>query len=163
MKGEPQWEVEVSVRAPLGVAWNVIEDISLIPAYDPDVRHVAFLSGQARRTKGVRYKCEVPGGRRGWWVEEVVEHHPFERITLAFPEESGSGGSRAADFLTEISVCPGSSGETLLRLRAWYRPRGWLTRLANPLVFRRLLRNRARKSLEGLKRLVEQRAKAGSG
>lgn len=159
MRDEPQWEVEVRARAPLAAAWNVIEDISLIPEYDPDVRHVAFLSGQARRAKGVRYKCEVPDGRRGWWVEEVVEHHPFDRITVAYPEESRDGGGRTADFLTEISVAPAADGETVLRLRAWYRPRGWFTRLANPLVLRRLMRNRAIRNLEGLKRLVERRGR----
>lgn len=161
MKGKPQWQAEVVVRAALAEVWNAVDDISLIPEYHPQVRHVEFLSGQARRAKGVRYKCVVTEGRKGWCVEEVVAHQPFERTTVAFPEDSWGISRRVEDFLTEISVAPGESGETLLRLRAWYRPRGWFMRLANPLM-RRMMRSRAMETLVGLKRLVERRRKLGA-
>lgn len=161
VRGEPQWQAEVRVQAPLPAVWEAVDDLSLIPEYHPEVRHVEFLSGQARRAKGVRYKCVVTEGRKGWCVEEVMAHHPYERTTVAFPEDSWGISRRVADFLTEISVVPGVSGETLLRLRAWYRPRGWLMRLANPLLMRRMMRNRAMKTLEGLKRLVERRRNTG--
>lgn len=161
MRGVPQWQAEVVVRAALADVWNAVDDISLIPEYHPEVRHVEFLSGQARRAKGVRYKCVVTEGRKGWCVEEVVAHQPFERTTVAFPEDSWGISRRLADFLTEISVAPTHNGETLLRLRAWYRPRGWLMRLANPLLMRRMMRKRAVRTLEGLKRLVERRGQPG--
>lgn len=157
MRGKPQWQAEVMVRAALADVWNAVDDISLIPEYHPEVRHVEFLSGQARRAKGIRYKCVVTEGRKGWCVEEVRAHQPYERTTVAFSDDSWGISRRLADFLTEISVEPGEGGETLLRLRAWYRPRNWRTRLANALVMRRMMRKRAMKVLEGVKRLVERR------
>lgn len=159
---EPQWQAEVRIAAPLAAVWEAVDDISLIPEYHPDVRHVEFLSGQARRARGVRYKCVVPEGRKGWCVEEVVAHRPYERTTVAFAEDSWGIGRMVENFLTEISVEPVASGETVLRLRAWYRPKGWFTRLTNPLVLRRMMRSRAFATLDGLKRLVERRQRRSS-
>lgn len=163
MKDTPQWRTEVVVAAPLSAVWDAVDDLSLIPEYHPEVRQVEFLTGHARRGPGVRYKCVVPEGRKGWCVEEVVEHEPYARTTIAFPEDSWGIARKVEGFLTEISVEPRGSGETLLRLTAWYRPRGWLMRAANPVVLRRMMRSRARKTLDGLKRLVERRQRARSG
>lgn len=162
-RGKPQWEVEMLVSAPLASVWNAVDDLSLIPDYHPEVRHVEFLSGQARRAPGVRYKCVVPEGRRGWCIEKVVEHEPFERTTMVVPEDSWGMGRLLEGFLTEISVEPRGSGETLLRLKAWYRPRGWVMRAVNPLAMRRMMKNRAIRTLDGLRELVERRQRAGAG
>lgn len=161
VKNAPQWQVEVEVAAPLAAVWDAVDDLSLIPEYHPEVRHVEFLSGQARRARGVRYKCVVPGDREGSCVEEVVEHEPFQHTTAAIQQESRGTAGRVTDFLTEISVEPRGAGETLLRLRAWYRPRGWFARALNPFLSRRAMRSRAGRTLAGLKRLVERRARAG--
>ena len=159
LKQPPQWQSEVVVAAPLSAVWNVVEDLSLIPDYHPAVRQVQFLTGQARRTAQVRYKCFLPGGKGDWFVEEVVEHEPYEHTVLALVSDARGGAKRIAHFLTQISVEPRGSGETLLRLRAWYRPRNWIGRVLSG----RKLRARDADTVEGLKRLAERRARSGRG
>lgn len=154
----PQWETRVRVEAPLVQVWDAVEDLSLIPEYHPEVRNVQFLSGDVRRRQGVRYKCVIPRGRKGWCVEEVVAHEPLARTTVAFTEDSWGMARRLRDFVTEISVEPEGSAATQLRLRAWYRPSGLGARLANPVFLRRAMRRRADATLRGLKALVERRA-----
>jgi len=160
LKQPPRWQREVIVTAPLSAVWNVVEDLSLIPDYHPAVRQVQFLTGQARRAAQVRYKCFLPEGGH-WFVEEVVEHEPYDHTVLALVSDSRGSAERIAHFLTQISVEPRGSGETLLRLRAWYAPRGWLNRITNPLVLRRLVKSRAAGTLEGVKQLVERRQRTG--
>lgn len=59
------------------------------------------------------------------------------------------------DFLTELPVEPGEGNTTLVRLQAFCVPRGFKVRLINVLLMRRIMRKRARLTLQGLKRLVE--------
>lgn len=152
----PQWQVTVRVDAPLAEVWEAVEDLSLIPEYHPHVRNVQFLSGESRRRKGVRYKCLVPEGRKGWCIEEVVEHEPLERTTIILPEDSWGMSRRLAGFTAEISVEPRGGSATQVLLRAWYRPRG-LARAVNGLILRRAMRNRAQATLQGLRALIERR------
>ena len=163
LKEPPQWEVEAVVSAPLAAVWNIVEDLSLIPEYHPDVRQVQFLSGQARRARDVRYKCFMPEKSGNWFVEEVVEHEPFEHTVLALVNDSRGGAGKLDHFLTQISVEPRGSGETLLRFRAWYRSKGWLGRMTGTVLSARGMRTRAAHAIQGLKRLSERRGRAGPG
>lgn len=158
--GRPQWESVLTVTAPLGDVWAVVDDLSLIPDYHPEVRNVQFLSGESRRREGVRYKCVVLEGRKGWSIEEVIEHVPYAYTKSATPEDSRGPGRSFDGLVTEISVEPEGSSATVVTIRAWYRPRGAYGRLANPLFLRRAMRRRAARTLEGLKTLVERRGAA---
>jgi hypothetical protein len=145
----------VRVEAPLKKVWEAIEDLTLIPAYHPEVARVEFLSNVDRRAPGVRYRCIIPSGRRrGWCIEEVVDHVPFERTSVRFPDDSWGLSKLVEDFRTEIAVLAESKSRTELRLTAFYRPKGWV-RLANRIGMRRVMRHRARATLVGLRALVE--------
>lgn len=158
MTARPRWEASVRVDAPLANVWDVVDDLSLIPDYHPEVRNVELLSGSARRKPGVRYKCMIPDGpRKGWCVEQVVEHEALERTTVSVPDDSWGMCRKLEGFLVEISIRPEDGNATLLRLRAWYRPRGLVMRVLDPVLMRRVMRRRAAETLEGVKRLVERR------
>lgn len=163
LRERPRWEMVAVVSAPLASVWNVIEDLSLIPEYHPDVHQVQFLTGQARRARDVRYKCFTPGKSGAWFVEEVVEHEPFEHTVVALVNDSRGGAGKIDHFLTQISVEPRGNGETLLRLRGWYRYRGWLGRMAGSWLSGRRMRARASRTIDGLKRLSERRSRVGPG
>ena len=154
-----QWKVIVEVHAPLAEVWEAVEDVSLIPAYHPDVRQVELLSGTARRAPGMSYKCIVPSGRRaGWCVEQVIEHVPLQRTTVAFPADSWGLTRLLGDFTTELSVAsPGRVDRTRVELTAYYRPQGWRGRLLNRLGLRWLMRRRARQTLNNARQLIEAR------
>ena len=152
-----QWEVEIHINAPLAKVWDAIEDLSLIPQYHPVVRNVEYMSGQTRRAPGVAYKCIVPEGKqKGWCVERVVEHIPNRRTTVAFSEDSWGMGRMFNDFLAETTVEPRGDDTTLVQLKAQYSPRGVRMRLMHSLFMRRMMRKRARLTLEGLKQIVER-------
>ena len=153
-----QWRVSLDVHAPLAEVWEVVEDVSLIPEYHPEVRQVELLSGSARRSPGMRYRCIVPSGKRaGWCVEQVLEHVPLVRTTVAFPEDSWGLSRLLGDFTTELSVADTGPARTRLELAARYVPRGWRARVLNPLGLRWVMRRRAGRTLERLRRLVEAR------
>lgn len=150
-----QWTAEVLVEAPVPRVWIAVEDLTLIPGYHPDVEEVELLSGERRRAPGVAYKCIVPDGlRSGWCIERVVEHVPYERTTVDFPDDSWGIGRWLDGFLAEVDVSPRGLDATLVRLRAFYAPKGPIARILNVLL-RPMMRRRARLTLQGLKRLVE--------
>lgn len=151
-----QWEVEININAPLKKVWDAIEDLSLIPQYHPDVRTVEYVSGQTKRAKGVSYKCIVPEGRKGWCIERVIEHIPYQKTTIDFPEDSWGLSRMFSDFVTEIKVRPGENDSTIGTLVAYYNPKRVITRVVNALFLRRVMRKRARQTLAGFKNLVEK-------
>ena len=102
MRGRFQWRASVIVAASRDRVWAVVDDISLIPSYHPEVRKVDLLSGHRTRAIGARYRCTVPDGRKGSCVEEVVGYVPGERVATAFPVMSSSSvsfGTRNETFL----------------------------------------------------------------
>lgn len=151
-----QWEVETRITAPVAKVWDAIEDLSLIPQYHPIVGSVEFVSVHTRRAPGVSYKCVVPRGRqKGWCVERVVDHIPREKTTVEFSEDSWGMGKMFGDFMAETAVEPQGKDVTVVRLRAYYVPRGFGMGIVHSLFVRRVMRKRARLTLEGLRRLVE--------
>ncbi len=155
MRRKSQWKVEIRINAPVAKVWDAVEDLTLIPKYHPDVRSVEYLSGQTKRAPGVTYKCVVPEGRTGWCVERVVEYIPNQRTSVAVPEDSWGMSQMFDDFLTDLTVEPGEGNTTLVQLQAYYVPRGFKVCVINVLLMRRMMRKRARLTLQGLKRLVE--------
>lgn len=146
------------VDAPVASVWAVVEDLTLIPRYHPDVRDVELVSGDSTRAPGVTYKCVIPEGpRKGWCVERVVENVPFRRMSIDVPEDSWGLGRMMDGFLAELTLEPVGDEATVVRLRAFYGPRDLKARLLNVILLRRTMRKRAGLTLEGLKRLVEGR------
>lgn len=154
-----QWRISLEVQAPLAEVWEAVEDVSLIPAYHPEVRQVELLSGSTQRAVGTSYKCIVPSGKRaGWCLEQVVEHVPFERTTVAFPADSWGLSRLLGDFTTELSVAAAATPErTRVQLAARYVPQGWRAGLMNRLGLRWVMRRRARQTLDRLAKLIERR------
>lgn len=155
LKRTLQWRVEICIKSPVPEVWRIIDDLTLITAYHPEVRKVEFQSGSTTRAVGVRYRCEVPE-RKFWCVEEVIEHVPNDRTTIAFPEDSMGMSKRFRDFTSELSVRSEPGDTTRLRLDAHYEPIGFLLRAVNALFLRRVMRVKALRTLEGLKRLAEK-------
>jgi hypothetical protein len=155
MRGRFQWRTSVRVSAPRDRVWAIVDDISLIPKYHPEVRKVDLLSGRSTREIGVKYRCTIPEGRRGSCVEEVVGYVPGERMATAFHEDTWGISKMFADFVVETVLMPHGDRETDLVLEAYYEPIGWKTRLLNALFLRRLMARRALRTIEGIKRLAE--------
>jgi Polyketide cyclase / dehydrase and lipid transport len=154
-RGRFQWRTAVTVRAAKERVWTIVDDISLIPEYHPEVGKVALLSGQGTRAVGVKYQCTILEGRKGSCIEEVVDHVPGERTATAVPEDTWGMSKMLGDFVVETTLVPDGKGQTVLLLEAYYEPIGWKTRLLNVLFLRRLMARRALHSLEGIKRLAE--------
>jgi uncharacterized protein YndB with AHSA1/START domain len=154
-----QWEIEAHIRAPVAKVWNAIEDLSLIPKYHPVVRSIECVSGQTRRAPGATYKCVVPDGRQlGWCVERVIENVPNQRMSVSFPEDSWGVSNMFEDFIVETTLESAADGTTRVRLAAFYLPKRLTVRVMNALVIRRMMRKRARQTIHGFKRLVEELA-----
>ena len=152
-----QWHTEITVAALPERVWAIADDITLIPRYHPEVRHVELISGAKQRAAGVRYRCTIPEGRKGNCIEEITEYVPGSRFVTAFPEDSWGLSEQLADFTVETVVEPVAEG-TRIRLNAYYRPRSLLMKLLNPLGLRRLMARRAYGVLAGVKRLAEEPA-----
>ena len=155
MRGPFQWRTSVSISAPRDSVWAIIDDISLIPQYHPEVRKVDLLSGRSTRALGVKYRCTIPEGRKGSCVEEVVDYVPGERMSTAFPEDTWGINKMLGGFVVETVLAPESDRETILALEAYYEPLGWKTKLLNALLLRRLMARRALRTIQGIKRLAE--------
>ena len=117
-----QWHTQITVAASPERVWAIADDITLIPQYHPEVRHVELISGGKSRAAGVRYRCTIPEGRKGNCIEEITEYVPGSRFVTAFPEDSWGLSKQFAEFTVETVVEPAPEG-TLIRLNAYYRPR----------------------------------------
>ena len=154
---ELQWVTDVQINAHTSAVWAVIDDLSLIPRYHPEVEKVECLSGATKRAAGVAYKCIISEGpRKGWCVEKVVEYDPNRKMTVSFPEDSWGMSEMLKNFSTELTIEPTVSGGTWVKLRAYYSPRDLKTRVANVLLIRHRMRKRAHRMLQGLKQIVEE-------
>jgi hypothetical protein len=154
-KGRFQWRTSVLVRAPQRHVWAIVNDISLIPEYHPEVRKVDLISGRRNRALGVRYRCTVTEGRPGSCVEEVVDYVPGLMFATAFGEDTWGLSEMLDDFVVDTILEPRRDAKTVLRLEAYYDPVGWKARLMNFLFLRRVMARRAKRTLEGIRRLAE--------
>ena len=155
MRGRFQWRTSIVIAASRNQVWSVVNDITLIPRYHPEVRRVDLLSGHRTREPGARYRCTITEGRKGSCVEEVVDCVPGERMATAFSEDTWGISRMLRDFVVEAVLKPRGSHETSLVLEAYYEPVGFKSKFLNALMLRRIMRRRAFRTLEGIKRLVE--------
>ena len=150
-----QWEVDININASLKKVWDSLDDLTLIPKYHPDVRTVEYVSGQTKRAAGVSYKCIVPKGRKGWCIERVIEHIPYQKTSIDFPADSWGISNMFCDFVTDIEVTAIDNSSTRVRLMAYYEPIGFLNNLMNILFIRRMMQRRARSVAKRFKTLIE--------
>lgn len=156
MQAPLQWRTAVLIDAPKDCVWSIVDDVTLIPRYHPEVTNVELLSRQRTRSVGMRYQCVVSHGvRKGSCVEEVTEYVPGERMTTAFPEDTWGISKMLDQFSVETTVSSRPDGQTQLVLSAYYRPIGWKIRLANATVLRYAMARRARRTIAGIKQLAE--------
>lgn len=155
MKGRFQWDATIRIAASPSRVWEIIDDISLIPSYHPEVQKVDLLSGEKKRRKGAKYKCHILTGRKGSCIEEVVELVPDKRMSTAMGEDSWGLSRMLADFIVDTTVIPVYGNTTELRFEAYYNPVGIGNWLLNALFLRRSMRKRTMKVMEGIRRLAE--------
>jgi uncharacterized protein YndB with AHSA1/START domain len=159
MSQKAQWTAEIVVDAPLEKVWEVAEDITRIPEYHPEVGKVDLIAGQAKRSLGTRYQCNILKGRRpGSCVEEVVAYEPERRLVTRMVSDTWGIDTMLANFTVETTVSPRSATSTILKFEAFYEPVGLKYRLLNALFLRRAIRRRSLAVMNGIKRFVEAHA-----
>jgi hypothetical protein len=158
MSQKAQWTAEIVVDAPLQKVWEVAEDITLIPEYHPEVGRVDLIAGQAKRSLGTRYQCNILEGRRaGSCVEEVVAYEPGRKVTTRMVSDTWGIDRMLADFRVETTVSRHSETSTILKFEAFYEPVGVMYRLLNAVWLRRAIRRRSLAVMHGIKRFIEAR------
>jgi Polyketide cyclase / dehydrase and lipid transport len=156
MDHEAQWTVEIVVEAPLERVWEIAEDITLIPQYHPEVDKVDLIAGQAKRSVGVKYQCNILEGRRtGSCIEEVVAYEPERMVATAMVSDTWGIDRMLADFRVETTVSLRTERSTILKFEAFYKPVALKYRLLNTLFLRRALRRRSLAVMNGIKRFAE--------
>jgi hypothetical protein len=147
----------MQIAVPVARLWELIDDITLIPQYHPEVGKVDLISGRSKRAVGVKYQCSILEGRTGTCVEEVVEYIPYQKIATAMPQDSWGIDKMLRDFIVESMVRPIDDHSCLLQFDAYYTPVGFWNTLLNVFVLRRVFRKRSLSVMEGIKRFAESR------
>ena len=158
MKKDLQWEVKVSINAPVEKVWDATQDISLIPTYHPEVEKVELLSGNVERAPGVEYKCIIPEGRprSGSCVEKVIENVKYEKTTILAVEDTWGLSEMLKEYITEVTLEKKDENTTILHLVGYYEPIGLKVRIMNTLFLWRVMKKRGREVLMGVKDLIEK-------
>jgi hypothetical protein len=156
MKGKFQWYLELAVNAKSTRVWEIIDDITLIPHYHPEVGKVNLISGQSKRAAGVKYQCTILEGRKGSCVEEVVEYIPNVKISTGMVENTWGMNKMLADFVVETTIAPKNATTTILTFEAFYNPVGIFYKFINVLLLRRLMKKRSLLVMNGIKKLCEK-------
>jgi len=159
MNQKAQWTVEIVVDAPLKRVWEVANDITLIPQYHPEVDKVDLIAGQAKRSVGTKYQCNILEGRRaGSCVEEVVAYEPERMVATEMVSDTWGMDRMLSDFRVVSTVSRHTETSTILKFQAFYEPVGLKNRLLNALFLRRAIRRRSLAVMNGIKRVVEGKA-----
>src|SRR5215831_10964347 len=125
MNQKAQWTVEIVVDAPLKRVWEIAEDLTLIPQYHPEVDKVDLIAGQAKRTLGTKYQCNIlQGPRAGSCVEEVVAYETERMLTTRMVSDTWGIDRMLTDFRVEAIVSPRTETSTSLKFQAFYEPAG---------------------------------------
>lgn len=157
MKGRFQSSVRVRINAPWERVWEILDDITLIPQYHPEVREVDLVSSQKKRAAGVKYQCHITEGRKGNCVEEVVEYIPHQKFSTAMPEDSWGISKMFSDFIVDTTITPHAESTTILQFDSYYNPIGLWNSILNLLILRRAFKKKSMSVMEGIKRLAEKR------
>ena len=156
MKGKFQWNLELVINAKPARVWEIIDDVTLIPRYHPEVGKVNLISGQSKRAAGVKYQCNILEGRKGSCVEEVVEYIPLVKISTGMVEDTWGMDKIFSDFIVESSIIPKDDRTTMLKFDAFYNPVGLFYKVLNALMLRRMMKKRSFLVMKGIKKLSEE-------
>ncbi|MGA2676563.1 MAG: SRPBCC family protein [Methanobacterium sp.] len=159
MKQKIQWEVKVSINAPVEQVWDVTQDLSLIPVYHPEVEKIEFLSDQTNRAEGVEYKCIIPEGkpRSGSCVEKVVENDKYKKTTTLAVEDTWGLSEMLKNYTTDLIFEKIDDTTTTLHFQGYYEPIGFKNKILNILILRRVMKKRGKVVLIGIKDLIEKK------
>lgn len=156
MKGIFQWNLEIEINAQSARVWDIVDDITLIPQYHPEVGKVNLVSGQSKRAVGVKYQCNISEGRRGSCVEEVVEYVPNVKVSTGMIEDTWGMDKMLSDFIVETTVTPKNENTTILKFEAFYNPIGIFYKILNVVMLRRIMKKRSLLVMKGIKKLSER-------
>ena len=146
---------ELTIDAPAGQIWALIEDTARLPAWVPMVHRVDAPAGR-REHVGATRTCEVQMmGRRGQITERCTEMAPREWLYYVLDADTLGFTRVVTGFGFSIALAQIDAGTTTVSLASYYRPRGVLGQVANRLVLARQLRRARRAMLAHLKRLAE--------
>ena len=157
MKGRFQWMAAVHIQSSAAHVWEIIDDISLIPQYHLEVNRVDLLTGQQNRALGVKYRCNILGGRKGSCVQEVIEYIPNVKMSTGISEDTWGMDKMFSNFIVETTVIPKPDRSTIFQFEAYYDPAGFRNRILNTLILRHVMKKRARLTKRGIKRRSEVR------
>lgn len=135
------------IEAPVETVFRTIADIEALPAVNPDVESIEFLS-ERRSGPGTRFKETRVGKRRKVVTElEVVEQVENERVRFV----SDLGG---VIWDTNFRFRPEGGGSRLdIELEA--RPHKLLPRIISPLM-KRMIRSGMEKHIDSVKDRCEE-------
>jgi hypothetical protein len=156
MKGKIQWNLELIINAKSTRVWEIIDDITLIPQYHPEVGKVNLISGQSKRAVGVKYQCHILEGRKGSCVEEVVEYIPNVKVSTGMAEDTWGMDKMLTDFIVETTISPRNDNMTILKFEAFYNPIGIFYKILNVLILRHMMKRRSLLVMKGIKKLCEE-------
>jgi hypothetical protein len=126
------------------------------PQYHPEVDKVDLIAGQAKRSLGVKYQCNILEGVRAGSCVEAYE--PERMLTTAMVSDTWGIDRMLADFRVETTVTRRTETSTILKFQAFYKPVGLKYRLLNALFLRRAFRRRSLAVMNGIKRVAEGKA-----
>lgn len=157
MKEKVQWQIQLTIAAPIEKVWEACDDLSLIPEYHPRVERVELVSNQRKRAQGVAYKCHFKEKNKdNWCVEHITEYVPNEKMTITVPEDSMGLSKLFRNFRSELFFIRNGDHSTTLRLENFYDPIGLKGKLVN-VLFKSRMRKQALDTFIGLKEWIEKR------
>lgn len=140
----------VLIDAPPGEVWAVISDLDAVPDWNPNIRSASC--GPVGTGLGATRICEIePRGS----IREVVSHWSEGReVWFAI---GSHGGIRSADM--GLIVQPTSDGTIVEAVADYHLALGPVGPVIDQLTTRRLMTNMLERSLDGLKKHVEDNRK----
>lgn len=156
MKDKSRITIEVEINAPRSVVGQYVDNLTLISSFHPKVKRVDLLSGQEYRAEGVKYQCVIPKGNKEWTcIEEVTAYEKDKRMVTV-----SSGGSMNLEkflggFTSELIYTDLEEGKTLLTLRNYYSPKGFVGNFMD-IFFKWKFKEQFSDTFNALKRLIEK-------
>jgi uncharacterized protein YndB with AHSA1/START domain len=148
---------EIIVEAPASRVWPLVTDSRHLPEWGPPVESVEVVSGSdAPEGLGSRRRIQARfGGKRGYIVEERIEHDEGRKIAYLIQEESFGMSRVMRDAGFSMEVVPVGHEQTRIVFSVFWTPNGLVGALMNRLVLRRAQRKNRLAALAALKALAE--------
>ncbi len=161
MRPKFQSKQEVIIQATLETVWEYNMDLTKIAEYHPRVRQVDLISGKRFREEGVSYQCHFNNGR-DTCVETDIEIVPLQKLVTVFPQDTMGLTKLLPDYRVESSISQAGEGSTWVEMAHYYSTTGWMARLLN-FYIRRKLASETRDTLNAMKKAIEAAAGKARG